>query len=421
MKVIIVGGGIGGLAAALSLHAAGITSVVFEQSSQIRELGVGINTLPHAIEVLAQLGLLPALDAAGVRTGELIYMNRQGSRIWQEARGLGAGFAVPQFSIHRGKLQGVFRQAVLERLGPAAICTGHQLVDFEQDSSGVRARFKAGSSAGLTTVGGDLLLGCDGIHSRVRAAFYPQEGPPSWNGIMLWRGATWWPPFLSGRSMIIAGGMGAKLVLYPILTDPERPGEVLMNWAVTSRQGEAGPPPHREDWSRPGRLADLLPLVQDRFTLAELDPVALIKATPEFYEYPMCDREPLARWSHGRVTLLGDAAHPMYPVGSNGASQAVLDAQCLAQSLAAELGDPAGALVRYEAQRLAKTTEIVLSNRAGGPERVIDLVESRAPDGFKDIHAVASKDELTAIVRGYAQKAGFAGPGNVSKPSHAPT
>jgi len=161
--------------------------------------------------------------------------------------------------------------------------------------------------------------------------------------------------------------------------------------------------------------------VQDRFTLAELDPVALIKATPEFYEYPMCDREPLARWTHGRVTLLGDAAHPMYPVGSNGASQAVLDAQCLAQSLAAEPSDPPGALVRYEAQRLAKTTEIVLSNRAGGPERVIDLVESRAPDGFKDIHAVASQDELTAIVRGYAQKAGFAGPGNVSKPSHAPT
>jgi hypothetical protein len=216
--------------------------------------------------------------------------------------------------------------------------------------------------------------------------------------------------------MIIAGGMGAKLVLYPILTDPARPGEVLMNWAVTSRQGEAGPPPHREDWSRPGRLADLLPLVQDRFTLTELDPVALIKATPEFYEYPMCDREPLPRWSHGRVTLLGDAAHPMYPVGSNGASQAILDAQCLAQALVAQPDEPVAALAAYEAQRLAKTTEIVLTNRVGGPERVIDLVEGRAPDGFTDISTVASHDELTAIVRGYAQAAGFAAPGKLSGP-----
>lgn len=410
MKVMIVGGGIGGLATALSLHAVGIAAVVFEQRSQIRELGVGINTLPHAIEVLARLGLLPALDAAGIRTGELIYMNRQGSRIWQEPRGLAAGFAVPQFSIHRGKLQAVLREAVIERLGPAAICTGHQLVDFEQDPSGVRARFKTSTGAGLTGVSGDLLLGCDGIHSRVRAAFFPDEGPPSWNGIMLWRGATWWPPFLSGRSMIIAGGMGAKLVVYPILTDPARPGEVLMNWAVTSRQGQAGPPPHREDWSRPGRLADLLPLVQDRFTLTELDPVALIRATAEFYEYPMCDREPLPRWSHGRVTLLGDAAHPMYPVGSNGASQAILDAQCLAQCLSLQPGEPVAALAHYESQRLPKTTEIVLSNRSGGPERVIDLVESRAPQGFTHIDAVASPAELTAIVRGYAQAAGFAAP-----------
>ena len=416
MKAIIVGGGIGGLATALSLHAVGIASIVFEQRSQIRELGVGINTLPHAIKVLAGLGLLPALDAAGVRTGELIYMNRQGSRIWQEARGLAAGFEVPQFSIHRGKLQGVLRQAVVERLGEAAIRTGHQLVDFEQNQRGVTARFKTGAGTGLASVHGDVLLGCDGIHSRVRAAFYPDEGPPSWNGIMLWRGATWWPPFLSGRSMIIAGGMGAKLVLYPILTDPARPGEVLMNWAVTSRQGKPGPPPHREDWSRPGRLADLLPLVQGRFTLAELDPVALIRATPEFYEYPMCDREPLPRWSHGRVTLLGDAAHPMYPVGSNGASQAVLDAQCLAQSLAAQPGDPVAALAAYETQRLAPTTDIVLTNRVGGPERVIDLVEGRAPEGFTDINTVASHDELTAIVRGYAQTAGFAAPGKLSGP-----
>lgn len=407
LKVIIIGGGIAGLVTALTLHAAGMEAVVFEQASQVRELGVGINTLPHAIEVLSSLGLMDALDAAGVRTEELIYLNRLGSRIWHEPRGIAAGFSVPQYSIHRGKLQGVLRDAVIARLGGAAIQTGHRLHNFTQSPQGVVASFTPGAQAAPVTVQGDIMVGCDGIHSVVRAHYYPDEGPPTWNGIMLWRGATFWQPFLTGRSMLIAGGMGAKLVVYPIHNDPARPHEVLMNWAVAARTGTGSSPPRREDWNRPGQLAELLPFVEGRFSLSEIDPLALIRATPEFYEYPMCDREPLPRWSHERVTLLGDAAHPMYPVGSNGASQAILDAQCLAIALAAAPNDPVMALKRYEAERLGKTAEIVRSNRLGGPERVIDLIEDRAPDGFNRIEDVASHEELRAIVGGYAQAAGF--------------
>ena len=404
----MVGGGIGGLATALMLERRGVACRVFEQSPQIRELGVGINTLPHAIGELAGLGLLDRLDAVGLRTHELIYCNRFGQVIWRELRGTAAGHDFPQFSIHRGALQGVLRDAVIQRLGPEAICTARRLVGFEQDWSGVTAHFVDPSGAPAETISGDVLVGADGISSTVRAALVPGEGPPRWNGTMLWRGATQWPVFLTGRSMIIAGGMEAKVVLYPI-GPGARPDHRLTNWAVMARTGAPGsPPPWREDWSRPGHLSEVLPHVQ-RFTIDAVEVAALIRCSREFWEYPVCDRDPIPRWSHGRVTLLGDAAHAMYPVGSNGASQAILDARALADALATE-ADPARALVRYEDARLGLTSEIVHSNRSGGPEGVIDAVEARAPDGFDDIESVLSHAEREAIVRGYAQKAGFAPP-----------
>ena len=407
-SVAIVGGGIGGLATALTLHERGVQCRVFEQSPQIRELGVGINTLPHAIGELAALRLLERLDAAGLRTYELIYTNRLGQEIWRELRGLDAGHPVPQFSIHRGALQGVLRDAVAERLGSEAICTGRRLMSFEQDGDGVTARFADVAGAPAETVRADSLLGADGIHSTVRGSLTPGEGPPRWNGTMLWRGATQWPTFLTGRSMIIAGGMEAKVVLYPI-AESDAGARRLTNWAVMARTGVADtPPPLRVDWSRPGRLDDVLPHVT-RFTIGEVDVVGLIESTPVFWEYPVCDRDPLERWSYGRVTLLGDAAHPMYPVGSNGASQAILDACALADALAAT-GEVADALRRYERERLGATSEIVRSNRSGGPEGVIDAVEALAPDGFDDIEAVLPHAEREAIVRGYARKAGFAVP-----------
>lgn len=413
-SVLVVGGGIGGLATALTLHRRGIDCRVFEQSPQIRELGVGINTLPHAIGELAGLGLLGRLDAVGLRTYELIYMNRFGQEIWRELRGLDAGYQVPQFSIHRGALQGVLRDAVVERLGPDAIVTGHRLAGFDQNESGVTAHFADG-----TVVDADVLVGADGIHSTVRAALIPGEGSPRWNGTMLWRGATDWPVFLTGRSMIIAGGMEAKVVLYPI-GDGSAPQRRLTNWAVMARIGAEGePPPRREDWSRTARLEELLPHVR-RFAIGEVDVAQLIRSTTPFYEYPVCDRDPVERWSYGRVTLLGDAAHPMYPVGSNGASQAILDA-CALADLLAETDHAADALAAYEQARLGPTSEIVRSNRSGGPEGVIDAVEALAPDGFEDVETVLRHTEREAIVRGYARKAGFAVPNSASSNDHRRT
>ncbi len=406
VKVIIAGAGIGGLTLALMLHRRGISCAIYEQASEVREIGVGINTLPHAIKELADLGLLPALDAAGIRTHELLYMNRSGQTVWREPRGLAAGFDVPQFSIHRGRLQKLIHDAVVERLGAGAIRTGRKLAGFIQDDGGVTAQFVDSlDGAGSETVRAEVLVGADGIHSVVRGHYAPKQGLPRWNGVMMWRGAADFPTFLSGRSMIIAGGMGAKLVLYPI-GNGKTPGTRLTNWVVTARVSDTEHPPGKESWSRRGRLDEVLPYAR-RYEIPGFDLVKLIRSTEAFYEYPMCDRDPLPRWSHGRVTLLGDAAHPMYPVGSNGASQAILDARSLADHLA-RAEHPYQALAAYEADRLPKTAEIVALNRKGGPERVIDEVEKLAPAGFADIDRVLSHDERKAIVRGYAGTAGFA-------------
>jgi 2-polyprenyl-6-methoxyphenol hydroxylase-like FAD-dependent oxidoreductase len=409
MHVLIVGGGIGGLAAALSLHAVGIDCTVFEQVRELRELGVGINTLPHAIKELAALGLLPALDRAGIRTRELIYANRFGQVVWRELRGTDAGFDTPQFSIHRGKLHTVLLDAVRERLGPDRLRGGCRLVSYGERGDRVEARFEHRDSTETITAGGDVLVGADGIHSTLRAAFYPAEGAPVWNGTMLWRGAADWPVHVDGRTMVIAGGMAAKFVFYPIHFDPAAPERRLTNWAVMARIADpaSAPPPRREDWNRPGEWNEVELFMRDRFRLDFVDPLALIRASGTFYEYPLCDREPVPRWSFGRATLLGDAAHPMYPVGSNGASQAVLDACSLARHLASGAPVP-DALAAYDAERRPMTTDIVLNNRKGGPERVIDVLEERAPDGFTDVDAVASHAEREAIVRGYASIAGFA-------------
>jgi 2-polyprenyl-6-methoxyphenol hydroxylase-like FAD-dependent oxidoreductase len=408
MKVIVIGGGIGGFATALSLHAVGIACEVFEQARGIRELGVGINRLPHASQALAELGLLDALDRVALRTSELIYANRCGQAIWRERRGCEAGYDYPQFSLPRGTLPGALYEATRARIGQDHIHIAHQLHDVAQDAQGVTATFlrRAGSHA-TVTARGDGVIAADGMHATVRRLFSPGEGAPPWNGIMLWRGAVEHPPFLTGRSMRIAGGMQAKLVLSPLSHQTRTPGTTLLNWAVAARRGEgAAPPPRREDWHRLGRLADLLPHVEGVFHRSTVDPVEILRATPAFYEYPLCARAPLPHWSCGRVTLLGDAAPPLSPVGANGASQAILDARGVAPLLA-KTGEAVPALQVYEAARRPGTAQIVQENRAGGPERVIDVVEERAPHGFAHLAEVASRAELAALVKGYSKMAGF--------------
>ena len=382
MKVLIAGAGVGGLTLALMLHRRGIESVIFEQASEIREVGVGINILPHAIKELAALDLLPRLDAVGIRTKELHYVSRLGQKVWSEPRGMDAGFDYPQFSIHRGRLQKTIHEEVIAKLGSGGVRTGWRLQGFLQDEGGVVAHFTdAKSGVSSETVRGDVLVGADGIHSVVRRHFDPKQGPPKWQGLMLWRGAAEWPKFLTGGSMYIAGGMSAKIALYPIAPG-SAPDQRLTNWAIVSRiaDGEVTPPPSNS-WSRTGRMDEVIPYAR-RFNVPGVDVEALVRATSVCWEYPMCDRDPLPHWSYGRVTLLGDAAHPMYPVGSNGAAQAILDARSLADWLR-KADHPMQALHEYECDRLPKTAEIVRLNRKGGPERVIDEVEKLAPAGFE--------------------------------------
>src|SRR6202790_2406392 len=270
MKAIIVGGGIGGLTTALMLRARGIGCDLFEQSDTIRELGVGINTLPHAIRELAGLGLLQKLDDVAIRTDVLYYLNRHGKEVWKESRGIDAGHDVPQFSIHRGRLQSVIHRAVEERLGHDAIHTGCRLVAFPQDEGGVSAYFFDRAGTHTRRGRGDILIGADGIHSRVRETLFPEEGPPCWNGLMLWRGATDWPVFLTGRSMIIAGGLIAKAVVYPI-AEGSSPASRLTNWAVLVRVSDGSlPPPRSEDWSNLGRREEVLPHVMG-FSIPQVD------------------------------------------------------------------------------------------------------------------------------------------------------
>jgi 2-polyprenyl-6-methoxyphenol hydroxylase-like FAD-dependent oxidoreductase len=404
--ILIAGGGIGGLTLAMMLHERGVPAIVFEAAAEIRPLGVGINTLPHSIRELAALGLLDQLDTIGIRTRKLTYMNHLGQTIWSDPRGLFAGHDVPQFSVHRGRLQAMLWQEASKRLGRDQVRQGQRLTWVMQHGDGVVARFTDPSGTSQEIVG-SALIGADGIHSWLRSHLHPDDGGIRWNGVQMWRGAVDWPAFDDGSSMVIAGDAVAKLVLYPIapgLTPETR----LTNWVIYARVADGSvPPPGRESWARRGELADFRHLV-DRLSLDFIDVAALISSTAEIFEYPMCDRDPLPWWTQGRVTLLGDAAHPMFPVGSNGASQAILDARCLTNMLAAH--SVPEALAAYEAERRAATSAIVLSNRNGGPERVIDLVAGLAPDGFTDIAEVATHDQLAEVVRGYASLAGFAAP-----------
>jgi 2-polyprenyl-6-methoxyphenol hydroxylase-like FAD-dependent oxidoreductase len=401
-EVLIVGAGIGGLATALALHQRGVSSRIFESVRELRPLGVGINLLPHAMAQLERLGVAETATALAVETGELAYYNRHGQLIWSEPRGRQAGYPAPQLSIHRGWLQQLLQETVLERLGADAIVMGQALTEITSTDDAAVATF-AGRDGGTHTVRAPLVVAADGIHSVARARLHPGQGAVGYGGRMLWRATTKAPPFLSGRTMIMAGYSRHKFVCYPI-TEPDADGLQLINWVAEHAVDHDVPPP--QDWSRRVDAA----LFRNQFAdwrFPWLDIPALIDGADAIYEYPLSDRDPLATWTVGRVTLLGDAAHAMYPFGSNGASQSILDAVALADAVA-EHGVATAALSAYEAMRREPTTRIVLANRGNGPEQVMDLAEERAPDGFARIHDVVSQHELETIAAQYKQVAGFA-------------
>ena len=401
LRCVVVGAGIGGLATALSLHEVGAEVEVFDSVRQVSALGVGINLLPHAVRELDAMGLLERLDARGVTPTRLLYCTRRGQEIWQEPRGVAAGYPWPQLSIHRGVLQEVLLEAVVDRLGAGALQLGRRLVRIDDDDGGggrVAAVFDDGSVAAA-----DVVVAADGIHSAARRQRYPDEGPPRWNGALLWRGIAEIDPVLDGRTMIWAGHPDQKFVGYPI-ADLED-GRQAFNFVAELRRPDsdlAG----SEDWNRLGSLDDFLPPFKG-WDFGWLDVPAIIRAAPETYLFPMVDRDPVARWTFGRSTLLGDAAHPMYPIGSNGASQAILDARVLAGCVRRHADDLDQALARYEEARRPATGAIVEANRGLGPELPMLLVEQRAPEGFADIADVITPDEIAEVTEGYRRTAGF--------------
>jgi 2-polyprenyl-6-methoxyphenol hydroxylase-like FAD-dependent oxidoreductase len=397
LRGVVIGAGIGGLAAALSLHEIGAQVDVFDATSELRPLGVGINLLPHAVRELDALGLLDELRTLAIAPSVLIYCTKRGQEIWREPRGIAAGYPWPQLSIHRGLLQEVLRSAVIERLGSGALHLGRRFVGVGGSVEAPVAEFDDGE------VGADLIVAADGIHSAARAQHYPDEGSFLWNGSLLWRGIAEVEPVLDGRSMIWAGHPEQKFVGYPIADLPG--GRQRFNFIAELRRPDSDLA-RTEDWNRGGSLDDFLPQFKE-WDFGWLDVPGIVEAAPETFLFPMVDREPIPQWTFGRSTLLGDAAHPMYPIGSNGASQAILDARVLAGCIRRHADNIDEALRWYEETRRPATAAIVRANRGLGPELPMQLVEQRAPDGFADVADVITPEEIAEVTERYRMTAGF--------------
>ena len=407
MKIIVAGAGIGGLALALMLHKRGIDVEVWEAVQEVKPLGVGINLLPHAVKELAELGLEDTLADIGIKTSQLAYYNRHGQQIWIEPRGRAAGYDWPQFSIHRGALQVALLRAAIQRLGADRVHAGHALESFEQDGGEVVTRLRRRADDTLVESRGSMLVGADGIHSVLRRLLHPVGDEPRFSGRMLWRAITETQPFMDGRSMFMAGHQDQKFVAYPISEPLRVQGRSLINWIAELRVPDGAPP--ATDWNKRVDKSVFAPAFAD-WKWDWIDIPALIEGAGTVYEFPLVDRDPLPRWTVGRVTLLGDAAHPMYPIGSNGSAQAILDARYLADCVAdcaSRGGDLLYALKEYEAERLPRTAGIVLRNRLNGPEQVMQIAEERAPNGFANIDDVIPFAERDEISQRYKRLAGF--------------
>lgn len=403
MEIAIIGGGIAGLALAIGLHRRGIPSRVYESAPQVREIGVGITLLPHAMREITELGLLDSIRAAGIETQSSEFYNRFGQKLYGEPRGFAAGYALPEVAINRGKLHALLYNEAVARLGQDRVVVDRTLDGLTQDEDGVTLQFKQTSTGEIASpVRADIAIGCDGVNSSTRKVFYPDD-KVVFTGINTWRGVTRRQPILDGRTYLRVGSLRTgKIVIYPISNFNDGSGDQLVNWVAEIER----PSSTMNDWNKGGRLEDFLPTFEGwRFDW--LDVGALIRGADVVLEYPMVDKDPLTRWTFGRVTLAGDAAHPMYPRGSNGSAQGLIDARTLADLLAAG-GDPRAALQAYEAARLEPTAKVVQTNRTSPPDIINLRVEELTGDRpFENLDDHISQDELRALSDRYKRIAGF--------------
>lgn len=404
MKAIIVGAGPGGLTAGLFLHRIGWEIEIFESVKKLEPLGVGINLLPHGTRELLVLGLADELAATGIETRALEYRTKYGHLIYSDPRGRHAGFDFPSYSIHRGHLQFLIRDALEQHAGNSCIHLNCHFDRYKEDAEGITAYF-VDKETGIQVAEsrGDILIGTDGIHSAVRQFIHPDETPPRYEGIMMWRGANEQTPFLDGKTMVIAGNHDLKTVIYPISAKAAQQGRSLVNWVAEVRYNSPRPL-NPGDWTRIGNRDFIARF--DEFHFDFIDVQQLFHDTEIVYEYPMIDRDPLDQWSYGRVTLLGDAAHAMLPIGANGTSQAILDARALADSLETHTA-PVAALQAYEAMRLAPASKVVLGNREYHSERYLDVVDARMNSPDDKIEELISQQEIDEITDSYRKLAGF--------------
>ena len=403
MTVLIAGGGISGLALGLTCHQIGVPFKVFESVSELRPLGVGINLQPTAVRELFDLGIDDALDTIGIRTRDYGMYSKKGLQVWSEPRGTWAGYKWPQYSVHRGKLHMLLYETLLARAGENCVETGWSATGFtnQGDEAVLELKNAEGHKRQET---GRIIIGADGIHSTLRATMEPDEGPPLWGGHILWRATTRAKPFLSGASMVMVGHAGLRFVSYPITQADAETGEADINW-IAMLQKNPDDPWRKEDWAREAKLEEFAPKF-DELKFDWIDIPALIAGAEKVYEYPMVDRNPIDRWTHGRVSLMGDAAHAAYPVGSNGAGSGILDARKLGAAFI-KYGLTETALLAYENEMRPVTSKVVLMNRVAGPDAILDVVEARCGGQFDDINDVISQTELAEHAEKYKLTAGY--------------